>query len=209
MSYEIKGLLKQAVENFVWSEEVNQHPEINIDDLVTIVYARIWKGSKTDLRIAGEAGKRLSLLDVCYLIAEKTTGVNSSITIDQINQASQDVKTVLNQVFIRLSQKLPSIPTDELKAMTLLFGIYRVCELVAKTNLLPKETPTFGQLNILNQLIALRSRYDINAVGASEKFFLLKLSQQILEKELKLATQKYMVNKGFLGTSLLRQSQER
>lgn len=188
MQFNVDASLKQAVEQFSWEEQVeNTILPIPVDDANTVaneVTDKIIAASDIRPTMEMMAKKTMSLKEVCYLVVQsQDSKLANPVTLTRIQQVTQDEKTILNHVFKKLSEMFVQVESNDLKAITLLFGIHRISEVAAR-NIpdLPQLTPDQESQANLTQLIEMRNQYDFNSVPVAQRDFLVKVDEQIGKK---------------------------
>lgn len=124
-----------AVQSFIWPEQPIEAERLSqlatpkeIEAVVTEVARSIINASEKRSELAVAPQTELSLVEACYILAERHDV--SKITVSSIQQASADEKLVLKHTFEQLSNFFEQVNANDLKAATLLFGADRVHAIV-------------------------------------------------------------------------------
>lgn len=186
MNFNVNFNYKQAVENFSWDADIAPLP-IKPDDfteLVKEISKKIISTFQMKPVLEMISSKSLTLVETCYLVVQdQDRDVIDPVTISLIQEASPTEKKLLNHTVKKLSEDFIQVPLDDLKTITLLFGIQRVHDL-AKGIIV--EIPIGSQIEQLESSLAklqsLRNKYDPHTLSNVEKEFLQQVDSEIAEK---------------------------
>lgn len=183
MNFQVDPELRQVIEQFVWNEQLTNEND-DIHQLVETIALKIISASEIRSTLESMAGRKLSLIEVCYLVIQsKDEDKDLAICI---KEASLDVKNILFRVFgILAKDYFVQVPADDLKGITLLMGTKEISALVA-LNYIPPVQPT--QAENLEKLTTLRNNYDMNSVPDEQKPFLAEVDGVIQQKTEELNT---------------------
>lgn len=180
--------LRNAVTNFSWhDQEIGDHPlihDVDLNAIVNEISKKIIAASQMKPIIEERSNRKLSLLDVCYLIVQDKDKNKETQTL--IQQASSTEKIITHQTFQRLSQSFTQVESSDLRAITLLFGIQRIHELTAqKIIAFSHQTPKKQELeDNIKRLVMLRNQYpNPSELRETDKKFLKGVDEKIKEMQ--------------------------
>jgi len=193
MNFEVNNSLRIAVDNFPWVDHTNDHSfSVSETDSAPVI-AEIKQNIKAASDIKSVLPSELSLIDICNIITQDLDKkYGGPTTLDFIEKAAESIheKNILTHLFKKLSLD-DQQPQNDLKAMTLLFGVKKISQL-AKQKLTPSQPiildPASLQMllqrqeMVLKQLIALNSKFaevDMNQLPEANLLFLQKVDTQI------------------------------
>lgn len=185
----VNNSLIQSLESFSWNEvSDNDAFPIQLDDfnkLINEMYNKIISTSQLKPTLENMFNKQFTLVEACCLIVQDQDKKLSKSTGALIQEASKDEKIILNHAFKQLSEGFTQVDPENLKKITLLFGIRKVHELASAEKIVPpvlQNTSEIQELeNTINKLQTLRDKYDIDSVSEDEKAFLRQVDQKIIE----------------------------
>ncbi len=199
MNFTVNVDYKQAIEDFSWSDSLEAPLPVELDEfnmLITEISKKIITASQLRPVLEMMSSKTLSLAETTYLIVQdQDRKASNSMTLSLIQQASTIEKNLLNHTVKRLSEDFIQVASNDLKTITLLFGMQRVHDLAGGILILNLEQTQIEQVESdLAKLKELRNKYDPTALSQVEKDFLQKADREIAEKTELLEALKLSIN---------------
>lgn len=187
MSFNVDVNYKLAVDNFSWDDSAAPLaiPLNDFHGLITNISEKIIAASQIRPMLEMVSSKTLSLAESCYLVVQdKDRKVENPTTVSLIQQASREEKTLLKHTVIKLSEDFIQVPPNDLKTITLLFGIQRVHDLAKGiiVDIPESRTPVEKLEADLTKLKEIRNQYDPSSLSQVEQEFLQKVDDKIEEK---------------------------
>jgi hypothetical protein len=188
--FNIQDKYTNAVANFPfveWKEDLEL--TIHSDDLngvVKEVAEKIIAASQMRPMFSMMAQREFSLRDTCYLVVQDTDRRDALDTPDRIANAPEKAKAIVSHVAKKLSADFVQVNADDLKVLSLLFGVHRICDLAKEVIIFLPELSKLEQMEAdLNKLIALRSQYPAvpsETMSEMERNFLAQVDAKIVEQ---------------------------
>ncbi len=192
-NYTIDPNYKTAVDNFAWPTTANTTADANhVTQVVTEVTNKIIAASGIRPMLQTMANQTFSLAIVSYLVVQDQDKKSLAPTVERINQASPVEKTVLAHSLEKLASDFELVQRDDVKAMTLLFGIHKVHALA--TAIIAPTQDNSSQVQQLEATIAkfeaIRNKYDSANLPPEQKAFVGGLDDKLGEYRTTLAVLK-------------------
>ena len=164
-NFQVNPGLKAAVEAFVFNEQPVKD-ELSTAENVNVVVDQVLKSIKASADIRQNAsnsiGRELSLVEVSYLSVQNNSSI--STTIQNVTEIE---KKLLSHSYKMLSDGLKHIEKNDIKQMTLLFGMMKVHEIAS--GVIKPVSPQIAEMEAtLNNLKAMRSRFPVDISGFDE-----------------------------------------
>ncbi len=106
------------------------------------------------------AGRELSLQECAYHVTQSTDSHNRLNTASKIQESNEDVSKIVGIVIQKLSIDFEQLTQNDLKTLSLLFGIYKISQLAAQANLTTSSQSLGEKMEeMLDQLITKRNKY--------------------------------------------------
>lgn len=191
--YTINTELQKSILGFNWITEKTEEEQNasfvpdgkQLDEAVNLVANSIIAASNIRSNFSEKAERELSLLEVCYIIAQESG--KSSLTSDLTVKASFQERTFIHLIASKLKEWFVQVKEEDLKAATLLFGIHKVHEFVTSKILSAEPLSRLLQMQMmLTKMLEIRSKYDgVEPANLSEKDrdFLAKVDQSIVQAQ--------------------------
>lgn len=168
MNFEINPNFQTAIKEFQWANlEPQETPlqtilsEVDLESVTNAIAHHIIGASDLRPKLTPMAGRELSLLEVCTIIAQQQDTRTGISTISTIQDATAEEKIALSQTFSKLSVLFEQVKSDDLKGMTLLFGVHRIHD-IAKGKIIqiaPEKSILEEKEDALAKLLELRMKF--------------------------------------------------
>lgn len=194
-NYDVNERYVHAVDAYVFAALEEGTPSSLLDRDLNLLTEEIARKiiAASDVRPNFEAlsGKTLSLRDTVYVCVQERDVKLGQDTPEMIEGEGADErsKEVLGHVFKKLSVDFVQVKPDDLKAVALLFGIHRICDLaMGRITQMPEPQSIILQKETaLNQLVNMRNQYSMLAVNSATGAFLAQVDAQIAKTTRELA----------------------
>lgn len=169
-------------------------PERDLNLLTQEIARKIIVASDLRPRFDAQSGRKVSLREAVYFcVQDRDIKFNQDTPLAIEGEGSHErSKEILGRVVKQLSVDFIQVNPDDLKAVALLFGVHRICDLAMGriTEMPEPELYTESMVKALDRLIEFRNKYprDLSTViNPVTRDFLDKMDAQIAETTHQLA----------------------